>query len=172
MHIIDIEAKIKEDMKALGCESDMKITLAYHLYIHLVDEKLMYDTEYCYNKDIDTLYIVARPSKNEKINIYVPIPTYDDINLEFINKIQENLCTVETGPSINLAFIEGDSTTVIYTFTKGLVERPPPEKITEQRKKEERRSFINNELRKYRNDIMNDALNGGFVDDDDCQVLD
>ncbi|CAH0403442.1 unnamed protein product [Chilo suppressalis] len=169
---MEIESKIKEDMKSLGCNSDMKIALAYHLYIHLVDKKLMYDTEYCYNTDIDTLYIVARPSKDEKINIYVPISTYDDINMEFINMIQENLCTVETGPSINLAFIEGDSTTVIYTFTKGLAERPSPEKISSMRKKEERRSFINSELRKYKNDIMNNALNGGFVDDEDCQVLD
>lgn len=169
---MDIETKIKEDMKSLGCESDMKISLAYQLYIHLVDEKLMYDTEYCYNKDIDTLYVVARSRKNEKLNIYVPIPTYDDISIDFINKMQENLCTVETGPSINLAFLEGDSTTVIYSFTKGLVNRPPAEKVAEQRAKEERRNFINNELRKQRSQILNDAFNGGIVDDDDCMVLD
>lgn len=169
---MDIETKIKEDMKSLGCESFTKISLAYHLYIHLVDEKLMYDTEYCYNKDVDTLYIVARPSKSEKMNIYLPIPTSENISIDFINKMQENLCTVETGPTINLAFIEGDATTVIYTFTKGLVERQSSEKVTEHRRKEERRSFINSELKKNKNEILNNALNGGFVDDDDCQVLD
>ncbi|KAM3958029.1 uncharacterized protein ACR2FA_007982 [Aphomia sociella] len=169
---MDVETKIKEDMKALGCNSELKIALAYHLYIHLVDEKLMHDTEYCYNKDIDTLYVVARPKRNDKLNIYVPIPTHDDISVDFINKMQENLCTVETGMSINLAFVEGDSTTVIYTFTKGLVERQPPEKVNEHRVKEERRSFINSELKKQRKDILNKALNGGIVDDDDCLVLD
>ncbi|XP_053620066.1 uncharacterized protein LOC128680736 [Plodia interpunctella] len=169
---MDVEIKIKEDMKSLGCESDMKISLAYQLYIHLVDEKLMYDTEYCYNKDVDTLYVVARPRKNEKLNIYVPIRTYDDISLDFINTMQENLCTVESGPSINLAFIEGDSTIVIYSFTKGLVERPSAEKISENRKKEERRSFINSELVRHRSEILHDALNGGVIDDDDCLVLD
>ncbi|XP_075986252.1 uncharacterized protein LOC142983229 [Anticarsia gemmatalis] len=169
---MDIEAKIKSDMKALGCKSDLKISLAYNLYIHLVDEKLMYDTEYCYNKDIDTLYIVARPNKNDKLNIYVPIPTYDLISVSFINQVQENLCTVETGPTVNLAFIEGDFTTVIYTFTKGLVNRPPPHRVSQQRAKEGRRTFIDNELRKSRNEILNDALNGGVVDDDDCEVLD
>lgn len=81
------------------------------------------------------------------------------------------MCTIETGPSINLAFIDGDSSTVIYTFTKGLVERPAPEKVTEHRTREEQRLFIDNELRKNKNDIMNNALNGGFVDDDDCQVV-
>lgn len=168
---MDIETKIKEDMRSVGCSSNTKISLAYFLYVHLVDEKLMYDTEYCYNKDIDTLYIMARPSKNEKINIYVPVMTSEDISMDFINKLQENLCTVETGPSVNLAFTEGDSTTAIYTFTKDLVERPAAEKVIEQKRREERRSFINSELKKNKNTILNTALNGGYVDDDDCEVL-
>ncbi|CAH0714785.1 unnamed protein product, partial [Brenthis ino] len=130
---MDVEVKIKEDMKKLGCKCNKKIALAYHLYIYLVDEKLMYDTEYCYNKDIDTLYVVARPNKNEKINIYVPIPTSFD----------------------------------------GLAERQSAEKTSQIRQKEDRRSFINSELKKNESEILNDALNGGFVDDDDvCQVLD
>lgn len=168
---MDIETKIKEDMRSLGCDSNTKISLAYFLYIHLVDDKIMYDTEYCYNKDIDTLYIMARPSKNEIINIYVPVMTSDDISIDFINKLQENLCTVETGPRVNLAFIEGDSTTVIYTFSKDLVERPAVDKVTELKKREERRNFINSELKKNKNNILNAALNGGYVDDDDCEVL-
>ncbi|KAF9800788.1 hypothetical protein SFRURICE_001812 [Spodoptera frugiperda] len=168
---MDIETKVKEDMKALGCKSDLKVSLAYQLYLHLVDQKLMYDTEYCYNRDIETLYVVARPRRNEKPNIYVPIPTHDEITVDFINKIQENLCTVETGPSVNLAFVEGDLSIVIYTFTKGLVERPPPDKVAQLRVRDGRRNFIDNELKKKRNNIVNDALNGGVVDDDDCQVL-
>ncbi|CAB3226208.1 unnamed protein product [Arctia plantaginis] len=167
---MDIETKIKQDMKALGCKSDMKIALAYYLYMYLVDEKIMYDTEYCYNKDIDTLYVVARPNKQEKPNIYVPIPTQDMLSIDFINQIQENLCTVETGPTVNLAFIEGDFTTVIYTFTKGLVNREPTGTIGIQRAKYYR-SFIDNELQKCRNEILNAALDGGVVDDDDCEVL-
>lgn len=168
---MDVESKIKEDMKKLGCCSDMKIALAYHLYIHLVDEKLMYDTEYCYNKDIDTLYVVARPNKDDKMNIYVPIRTQDDVTIELINKLQENLCTVETGPTINLAFIEGDFTTVFYTFTSGIVEKSAPEKIAQQRAKTEKRNFINNELRKSKKEILNNAFNGGFVEEDDCEFV-
>ncbi|XP_032522066.2 uncharacterized protein LOC116773674 [Danaus plexippus] len=167
---MDVEVKIKDDMKKLGCKCDKKIVLAYHLYIHLVDEKLMYDTEYCYNKDIDTMYIVARPRKNEKLNIYVPVLTSEDINMDFISILQENLCTVETGPRVILAFIEADFTIVIYTFTKGLAERRSPERITQMRLKEEKRNFINTELKKNKNQILNDALNGGVVDDD-CEVL-
>ncbi|XP_049881414.1 uncharacterized protein LOC126377614 [Pectinophora gossypiella] len=166
---MDVETKIKEDMRGLGCESDIKISLAYQLYIHLIDEKLMYDTEYCYNKDIDALYIVARPSKNEKMNIYVPIPTSEDISMDKINEMQENLCTIETGPAINLAFTEADSTTVIYSFTKGLIERQNVEKAAANRN--ERRSFINSELKKNKNNILNDAMNGGIVDEDDCMIL-
>ncbi|CAH2098015.1 unnamed protein product [Euphydryas editha] len=169
---MDVEVKIKEDMKKLGCKCDKKIVLAYHLYIYLVDEKLMYDTEYCYNKDIDTLYVVAKPSKHEKLNIYVPIPTSVNVSIDFISILQENLCTVETGPSINLAFIEHDFTIVIYTFTKGIAERQPAERLAQIRQKTERRTFINSELKKNQSQILNDALNGGFVEDDDCQVLD
>lgn len=168
---MEIEVKIKEDMKKLGCKCEKKIPLAYFLYIYLVDQKLMYDTEYCYNKDVDTLYVVAKPNKDEKLNIYVPLPTSQDVSMEFINVLQENLCTVETGPSINLAFIESDFTTVIYTFTKGLAERPSAEKTAQARQTEERRSFINSELHKNRTEILNQAMNGGAVDDDDCQVL-
>lgn len=168
---MEIEVKIKEDMKKLGCKCEKKISLAYFLYIYLVDQKLMYDTEYCYNKDVDTLYVVAKPNKNEKLNIYVPLPTSQDVSMEFINVLQENLCTVETGPSINLAFIESDFTTVIYTFTKGLAERPSAEKTAQARQTEERRSFIDSELHKNRTEILNQAMNGGAVDDDDCQVL-
>lgn len=76
---MDIENKIKQDMRKLGCDSNHKIALAFHLYIYLMDHKLMYDTEYCYNKDIETLYIIARPSKNANLNIYVPVPTTDDL---------------------------------------------------------------------------------------------
>lgn len=169
---MDIEAKIKEDMRLLGCKCDKKISLAFHLYVYLVDDKLMYDTEYCYNKDIDTLYVVARPNKNDKLNIYVPIPTSQNITMNLINELQENLCTVETGTIVTLAFIESDFTTVLYTFTKGLAERQAPEVVSLLKIKEEKRNFINSELRKKRDQILNDALNGGVVDDDDCQVLD
>ncbi|KAI5632313.1 sen15 protein domain-containing protein [Phthorimaea operculella] len=167
---MDIEEKIKGDMLSLGCKSDLKVSLAYHLYIHLVDEKLMYDTEYCYNKDIDTLYIVARPGKNDKMNIYVPVPTSEDISMERIKLLQENLCTIETGPIINLAFMEGDSTTVIYSFTKGLAEKKVGDKSAQNRM--ERRSYINSELKKNKSTILNDALNGGVVDEDVCLILD
>lgn len=169
---MEVELKIKEDMKKLGCSCDKKIALAYHLYIYLVDGKLMYDTEYCYNKDINLLYVVARPTKTEKINIYIPTPTCFDVSMKFVNMLQENLCTVETGPSITLAFVESDFTIVLYTFTKGLAERLSSEKVSQVRQKEERRSFINSELKKKNNEILNDAFNGGFVDDDTCQVLD
>lgn len=81
---MDVESKIKEDMRSLGCNSDVKISLACFLYMDLVDNKLMYDTEYCYNKDVDTLYVVARRSKSEKMNIYVPIPTFEDVTMDFI----------------------------------------------------------------------------------------
>ncbi|XP_068624229.1 uncharacterized protein [Battus philenor] len=168
---MEVETKIKEDMKSLGCDSEIKITLAYQLYLYLLDEKLMYDTEYCYNRDVDTLYVVARPNKNEKINIYVPVPTSFDVSMDFINKMQENLCTVETGPIINLAFIEEDFTTVIYSFTKGLAERPSAERAAQHKCREEKRRFINSELKKKKSDILNDALNGGFVDDDDCEII-
>ncbi|CAH4029668.1 uncharacterized protein LOC123711480 [Pieris brassicae] len=168
---MDVEAKIKEDMKALGCTSEQKISLALYLYVTLVDDRLMYDTEYCYNTDIDTLYIVARPNKLHKMNIYVPIPSSFDLSLDYIGKLQENLCTVETGPSINLAIFEEDFTMNIYTFTKNLEPRQSDEKATKLKLKEERRTFINGELKKHKESILNDALNGGFVDDDDCEIV-
>ncbi|XP_045506933.1 uncharacterized protein LOC123703095 [Colias croceus] len=169
---MDVEVKIKEDMKALGCINEEKISLAYHLYIYLVDERLMYDTEYCYNKDIDTLYIVARPNKLHKINIYVPIPCSFDLSFTYIGMLQENLCTVETGPAINLAFIEEDFTVNIYTITKRLETRQSEEKTAQLRMKEDKRTFINSELKKNRENILKDALDGGVVDDDDCQIID
>lgn len=169
---MDIEARIKEDMASLGCTSKTKIALAYHLYIYLVDEKLMYDTEYCYNKDIDTLYVVARPGRGGKINIYVPVLSSHDISLGLIAHLQDNLCTVETGPTVHLAFVEGDSTTVVYSFTKGLVDIQAPEGLLRKRTREERRKFIDSELRKKRGDILNSAFNGGVVDDNDCQIVD
>ncbi|CAK1547857.1 unnamed protein product [Leptosia nina] len=169
---MDVEEKIREDMKLLGCCNEQKISLAFHLYVNLVDEQLMYDTEYCYNKDVDTLYIVARPDKSHKMNIYVPIPSSFELSFDYINKLQDNLCTVETGPSINLAILEEDFTLVIYSLTKGIQSRPSEEKTAEFKMKEERRTFINSELKKNRDSILNDALNGGFVDDDDCQIID
>lgn len=170
---MDVENKIKEEMASLGCKSKQKINLAYHLYIYLIDVKLMYDVEYCYNKDIDTLYVVARPSKNQKLNIYIPFLTAEDVTMQLIDLLQENLCTIETGPVVNLAFIEGDSTTVIYSFTKGLIDIQSPEGLTRRKTREERRNFIDSELRKNREQILKDAMDGGLIDDDDdCQVLD
>ncbi|VVC94801.1 uncharacterized protein LOC126978149 [Leptidea sinapis] len=162
---MEVEAKIKEDMKKLGCTCEKQLALAFHLYIYLVDKKLMYDTEYCYNKDIDKLYIVARTSKHDKLNIYVPVPTDFSINMGYINQLQENLCTVETGPGINLAFIETDFTVVIYTFTKGILDRPSVERMDQIKRKQEQRKFINSELKKKKDTIVKDALDGGDVDD-------
>lgn len=163
---MDVETKIREDMRKLGCTSEMQITLAYHLYIYLVDHKLMYDTEYCFNSDINVLYVVARPGKEKKLNIYVPTPTQQNLSMENINILQENLCTVETGPTVNLAFIESDFTIVIYTFTKDIVGRQSPDALNALKKDQEKHRFINFELRRQRNQIWNDALNGGNVDDD------
>lgn len=168
---MDVEFKIKNDMESLGCQSKRKVALAYHLYLYLIDVKLMYDVEYCYNKDVDTLYVVARPNKNEKLNIYIPFPTSDDVTMELIETLQENLCTVETGPSINLAFIEGDFSTVIYNFTRGLIDLKSSEGLTHRRNREERRSFIDKELKMKKEQILKDALDGGVVDDDDDQII-
>lgn len=168
---MDVEAEIREDMKKLGCTSELQITLAYHLYIYLVDDKLMYDTEYCFNSDINVLYVVARPRKDEKLNIYVPKPSQHDFSMVNINILQENLCTIETGPTVNLAFIDSDLTIVIYTFTKDLVGRQSPNSLEVLRKSQEKRRFINTELKKQRKKILNDAFNGGSIDDDDMQVV-
>lgn len=167
---MEVESKIKQDMKGLGCQSEMKIALAYHLYIYLVDKKKMYDTEYCYNKDIDKVYIVARPSKTSKPNIYVPIAAQDTISMDYINEIQEHLCTVETGPTVNLAFIDGDFTTVIYTFTKEFVNKEPIG-VSEIQRAKYYRSFIDKELQKCRTEILNTAFHGGVVDNDGCEPM-
>ncbi|GBP53182.1 hypothetical protein EVAR_28525_1 [Eumeta japonica] len=167
---MDGESKIKEDMMSLGCQSKLKIALAYQLYMYLIDVKLMYDVEYCYNQDIDILYIVAKPSKNEKMNIYVPVLTSEEVSMNQIETLQENLCTIESGPSINLAFIEGDTTTVIYTFTRDLVHPQADDGLLNRKTREQRRSFIDGELRKNRSQILQQTLDGGVVDDD-CQII-
>lgn len=163
---MDVEAKIKEDMMSLGCQSREKILLAYHLYVYLIDTKLMYDTEYFYNNDLDTLYMIAKPSKNQKPNIYVPLPTTDEVTIEKIVQLQKHLCTDETGSVVNLAFIEGDLNTVIYSFNSGLVDLYTPEGASKRKTREERRNFIDSELKRNKKQILENTSSEAQSDDE------
>lgn len=51
----------------------------------------LWDVEYKYNPVIDTIYLTAKTSKNAEIQLYVPWPVKDNINLHKIEQIQNHL---------------------------------------------------------------------------------
>ncbi|XP_077295977.1 uncharacterized protein LOC143918135 [Arctopsyche grandis] len=160
-----MEKKVHNHLKLLGCTSPIQISLAYQVFIELFDVKLMHDVEFFYNVNLRLPYLTAKTAKNTPAHIFVPHSTSEPITMSYIEEVQKNICTNSSQPSVTLACIEGDSTIVFYTFTKDLINLQNPECFVRQKTREERKDYLENEIRKNRNALLLQAYNQSVIDE-------
>lgn len=156
-----MEAKLKDTIISLGCQDRNTAARAALLHLHLSEELLMYNIEPHYHKDSQTVYITASKSKNSVSQIFVPHNANDNLNLERVKRIQEALMS----DSINFALIDSDSTIVIYALTSGIKTLKNAEELNRSSNKNERRHFIDKELKKQKMSILTQAEQQTVIDD-------
>lgn len=161
----EMERVICEHLKLLGCRSSAEIAFAYQVYLELFDVKLMHDVVFYYNIDINQIYLTAKASKNSVPCIFVPHPSHIAATMPYIEKLQRNLCTPECEQSITLVCIEEDSTMVFYTFFCHLIESQNPEILTRPKTREERKAYLDSEIRRNRNRLLLEFLRQRMSDD-------
>lgn len=75
-------------MLKLGCSDKINAILTYQVYIDLIEVKKFYDVTYHFSKTLNTMFITARESKSDVINIYIPTSSLDSIS---INRMEQLL---------------------------------------------------------------------------------
>lgn len=160
-----MDLKITNHLKSLGCKSNISIALAYQVYVELFEVKLMYNVDFAYSKDLDLIYLTAKPTKKANTQIFIPQSTSQTINMKIISEYQNKLCDKDKEQTVTIACVESDSTVVLYTFTKGLIDVQDPEYLTRHRTREERKNFLENEIRKNKFSILLEAHNQSVIED-------
>ncbi|XP_015602027.1 uncharacterized protein LOC107271002 [Cephus cinctus] len=132
------------EMGQLGCNDHNKIITAFHVYIELCEVKRLWDVKYQYNKDIDLIYLEAKTSRSSPHQIYIPWSTANPISLKFIEQMQQKLDTNR----LTLVFKDGDSSSIYYKVSEGLVKPLTPEDSKQQKCVEEKRLKLEREIQK------------------------
>ena len=76
-----------------------------------------------YNSELNLIYLIGIQSNNEP-KIYVPIMAFDNINLNYIQKIQQCLSKSDADDhrSIVISLVDSSSTIIHYKMTNGFKE--------------------------------------------------
>ncbi|XP_012268176.2 uncharacterized protein LOC105693073 [Athalia rosae] len=142
------------EMSKLGCTDDSKYTLAFQTYMELCEVKRLWDVNYKYNKALDLIYLEARDSKSSPLNKYIPWPAMNAMSLDRIEIMQKEL---ETDRLI-FVFKDGDSTSVYYTVTAGLVKPLSPEQSKEFKRHQGKKAELESEIRKNASNLYELAM--------------
>lgn len=128
----------------LGCTDGIRISVAFYVYMELCEVKCLRHVVYKYNKETDIIYLEGKKSENSESETYVSWPSIYKISLVQIESIQEHL-NLE---SFTFAFRGGDSTTVYYNVSSGLIKPISPEETKLIKQKEENKFKLYQEIRK------------------------
>ncbi|XP_062553024.1 uncharacterized protein LOC134218153 [Armigeres subalbatus] len=135
---------ILTDIRQLGCSNEARSSAAYRLYLHLCEERHLWDVHYHYSKKLDVIYLTARKQQDSPPNIYIPVPTFEDITMGDIARYQTEL-TPESGTdknhSVIIAFCDPSSTVLLYNMTNTI--RPLHDKPISKNKLAKQRSNAN-----------------------------
>ncbi|XP_012285042.1 uncharacterized protein LOC105702225 [Orussus abietinus] len=138
----------------LGCTDHRKVTLAFHVYIELCEIKRYWDVSYKYNEDLDLLYLEARSSKSSQLEVYVPWSTLTTVTLHQIDNIQRALEVNR----FSFVFKDGDSGSVYYTVSAGLVKPASPETCKKLKQKEDKKAELEKQIRRNSSHLYEMAM--------------
>ncbi|XP_055528670.1 uncharacterized protein LOC129720855 [Wyeomyia smithii] len=124
---------ILQDMRRLGCSRETHCATAYRLYLHLCEERCLWDVQYHYSQELDVIYLTARKQKDPSsaTDIYIPMASFEDLPMDDVERYQmvlgESNKEVSCPSSIVFGFCDPSSTVLLYRMTntiKPLTEKP------------------------------------------------
>ncbi|EAT47336.1 AAEL001556-PA [Aedes aegypti] len=130
---------ILKEFRQLGCSDETRCSAAYRLYIHLCEKRHLWDVQYHYAKHLDIVYLTARKEQDSPADIYIPVPTFDDVTMGDIDRYQAELTdpTTTDNRTIIIAFCDPSSSVLLYKMTntiKPMEDKPPSKnKLSKQR---------------------------------------
>ncbi|XP_053684890.1 uncharacterized protein LOC128734629 [Sabethes cyaneus] len=131
---------ILNEMRQLGCRNEVHCAAAYRLYLHLCEERCLWDVQYHYSAELDVIYITARKQKNAPTaDVYIPVASFEGLAMDSVERYQtvlaakprpldENKESCESPCSIVLGFCDPSSTVLLYRMTnliKPITEKAP-----------------------------------------------
>ncbi|XP_046734437.1 uncharacterized protein LOC124404391 isoform X1 [Diprion similis] len=150
------------DIEKLGCTNALQITIAFQTYIELCEVKQFWDVQYKYNKLLDLIYLEACTTKSSPLQKYIPWPAVNTISLNHIEQMQNEL----KSERLTLVFVEGDSTSIYYCVSAGLVKPASPEQSKKYKKRQEKKIELESEIRKNASNLYELATS---VESKECQ---
>ncbi|XP_066592860.1 tRNA-splicing endonuclease subunit Sen15-like [Prorops nasuta] len=128
----------------LGCKDPVKISTAFYIYIELCEVKKLWNVKYFYNQQMDLIYLEAHQNPDASAEIYIPWSMKNHIKLDYIDKIQKEL----SNKQLTFVFRSGDSTSVYYRVTAGLITPVSPQISKQLREREEKKAELECEIRR------------------------
>ncbi|OXU30752.1 hypothetical protein TSAR_013218 [Trichomalopsis sarcophagae] len=152
------------NMSQLGCNDQVKLTTAFYVYMELCEVKLYWNVEYKYCEALQIFYLEAKKSKNAEVDTFVPWPAFHNLSLDFISNIQHKL----EKDKFTFVFKEGDTTSVYYSISSGIVKAISPEETKTLRQKLEKKIELNKEISRNTANLYERALllNNGLYEKD------
>ncbi|XP_055380170.1 uncharacterized protein LOC129611203 isoform X2 [Condylostylus longicornis] len=86
--------ELLREFNGLGCGDEKKCAIAYRLFVNLKEVCKYENIERIYDANFDEIYFSV-PVGN-KWEIYLPISSFDTIDLLKIEKLQETFCNDDT----------------------------------------------------------------------------
>ncbi|CAH1132577.1 unnamed protein product [Ceutorhynchus assimilis] len=146
-----MDTSIKEEMQKLGVDEKSAV-VACQVFLELCEVKRYWEPKYEYNSTIHKIIIKAKKKPNEEFSIFVPIPSYEQLNFDKLQTIFGNCID-----NIFLAILHPDSTCVYYQISKGLQE---PTETDAKHLRVNKQEKLDADLRKHRDLIHQSALFG------------
>ncbi|XP_039444479.1 uncharacterized protein LOC120424429 [Culex pipiens pallens] len=125
MENINPAFKILNEIRQLGCTDEALCAATYRTYLHLCEDRSMWDVQYNYSSPLNTLYLKARKQQDSPEDVYIPVPSFDSIPLERIEKLQAELVpppdSNQNGSRcLVLAVCDPSSTVLLYRMSNAI----------------------------------------------------
>uniref|UniRef100_A0A8D8G7T3 (northern house mosquito) hypothetical protein n=1 Tax=Culex pipiens TaxID=7175 RepID=A0A8D8G7T3_CULPI len=125
MEDINPAFKILNEIRQLGCTDEALCAATYRTYLHLCEDRSMWDVQYNYSSQLNTLYLTARKQQASPEDLYIPVPSFDSIHLERIEKLQAELVpppdSNQNGSRcLVLAVCDPSSTVLLYRMSNAI----------------------------------------------------
>ncbi|XP_014218823.1 uncharacterized protein LOC106647081 [Copidosoma floridanum] len=141
-------------MSQLGCNDQVKLSTAFYVYMELCEVKRYWDVNYKYSDALSLYYLEARKKKSAKLDTFIPWPAHHNLTLDFISNMQQEL----EREKFTFVFKDGDTTSVYYSISAGIVKPIAPEETAVIKQKEEKKFALEREINRNTANLYERAL--------------
>ncbi|KAF6199147.1 hypothetical protein GE061_007172 [Apolygus lucorum] len=145
-----------QEMLLMGCSKEVNVLQAFQTYLELCEYYVLKDVSYEFCEEMDLIYLSAR--ENGESEVYVPVFVKENIQPEWLEKVQKNICSQRNTKKFNLVIRDSDTTHVIFRVTDSLVPPLSPEDVKIKKKDEEEKEVMSSELKKMLPELYERAL--------------